>query len=215
LPPISLDGVHALIATSRNALRGLRRNAAFGEARRLPVYTVGQATAAYAADLGFFDIRLGAGTGRDLAALIARTARPGAGTMLYLTGEHIAFDLAGALAPEGYDISRSVVYAALENPAAGADFARHLQAGIDGAILMSPRAAQIFATLLAGAPAGDIRGMTCYCYSQGVVKPLAHIEGLRLSVAARPTEADLLALIGTVALPGSVSRPSDELLGKS
>ena len=215
LPPLKLDDVQGLIATSRNALRGLRRNGAFCAARALPVYCVGTATADYAAQLGFVDIRTGAGTARDLVPLIARTARPGAGALLYLTGELIAFDLATALGSLDFGVTRVIIYAAEGCTGAGPALAAQLDAGLDGVLLMSPRTSQIFAALVERAPAAEIRGLTCYCYSQAVAKPLEHIDGLRLSVATRPTEADLLALIGRGAAKMATSRPSDELLGKS
>jgi uroporphyrinogen-III synthase len=213
--PLALDGVQALIATSRNALRALRRNAAFSQARALAVYAVGAATAAYAAELGFADVRVGAGTAADLAALVPATARPEAGALLYLTGEHVAFDLAAPLSDLGFEVRRAVLYEARENPAAGQALSRALAAGLDGAILMSPRTARILAALLAGVAHAHIRGLTCYCYSQAVAKSLETIPGLRLSVCPRPTEADLMTIIGDAAISRAKSDHSDELLGKS
>jgi uroporphyrinogen-III synthase len=215
LPELPLDGVQALIATSRNALRGLRRNAAFVAAKDLPVYAVGDATAAFATDLGFTDVRTGAGTAKDLAPLIARTAKPGGGTLLYLTGEDIAFDLAGVLAALRFDIRRIVLYAARKNAEARQSLSANLSGGLDGVLLMSQRTSQFFAELLPTLPPGYIRGLTCYCYSQAVAKPLEHIEGLRLFVASRPRQADLLALIGPGITVSAISETSDELLGKS
>jgi uroporphyrinogen-III synthase len=215
LPELPLDGVQAIIATSRNALRGLRRNAAFTAAKALPVFAVGEATAAFAADLDFAEVHVGAGTAKDLVPLIARTVNPAAGALLYLTGEHIAFDLAGVLSALRYDVRRVILYAARENVEARDALAGQLGAGLDGALLMSPRTSRVFATLLETYPPGDIRGMTCYCYSQAVAKPLEHIPGLHLSVAAHAKETDLLALFGNEVTAKAFSNPSDELLGKS
>jgi uroporphyrinogen-III synthase len=215
LPEIALDGVQAIIATSRNALRALRRNAAFAAAKALPVYAVGEGTGAFAADLDFAEVRIGAGTGRDLVPLIAKTARPEAGALLYLTGEEVAFDLAGALSALGYDIRRVVAYGVRENPEAPARFDGLTRVGLDGVLVMSPRTGQVLARLLEASPPGDIRDLTCYCYSQAVAKPLEHIPGLRLSVARQPRVADLLELIDDGDTAKSVSNRPDELLGKS
>jgi uroporphyrinogen-III synthase len=215
LPEIPLAGVQAIIATSRNALRALRRNAAFAAAKALPVYAVGEGTAAFAADLDFAEVRVGAGTGKDLVPLIAKTARPEAGALLYLTGEQIAFDLAGVLSALRYDIRRVVVYAVRENTEAFAPFNGLTRVGLDGVLVMSPRTARVLAKLLEASPPGDIRGLTCYCYSQAVAKPLEHIPGLRLSVARQPKVADLLALIEGDDTAKRLSNPPDELLGKS
>ena len=214
-PALPLAGVQALIATSRNALRGLARNAAFDAAKAVPIYCVGDATAAFAAELGFADIRIGAGSAVDLAALITATARPYAGALLYLTGEQVAFDLASELSAQDFEVRRIVLYRAEANTEAGSALAAHLRAGIDGVILMSPRTAEIFAALYSALPARDIRGLTSYCYSKSVAKPLEDRPALHLSVAARPTETDLLALIGPAPSIASVANRSDELLGKS
>jgi uroporphyrinogen-III synthase len=196
VPPLPLDGVQALIATSRNALRGLSRNGALAAAKRLPVYCVGEATAALAEELGLSDIRTGQGTAKDLVPVIARTAKPGAGALLYLTGEHIAFDLATVLSALRFVTRRVILYHAVENPEAAPALAALLRQDLHGIVLMSPRTAEIFASLLKTNGQADIRDLTCYCYSQAVAKPLEDFKGLRFRIAARPTEADLLSLIG-------------------
>ena len=215
LAPLPLEGVQALIATSRNALRGLRRNASFMEARALLVYCVGGATADYAEQLGFSAIQTGAGTAKDLVPLIIRDARPEAGALLYLTGEQIAFDLAAALSPMQFDVVRVIVYSAEGNAAAAPLLADHLGVGLDGVLLMSARTSEVFASLIQTMPVTDIRGLTCYCYSQAVAKPLEHIKGLHLAIAVRPTEADLLGLIRNGTAKAATRHRSDELLGKS
>lgn len=196
VPALDLSGMQALIATSRNALRALARNTAFEAAKRLPLYCVGEATAALAFEYGFSTIETGGGSGAELAPLIAKTARSEDGGLLYLTGDHIAFDLAEPLTGRGFEVSRIVLYAAQEAPGLQAALAAHLRSGLDGVILMSPRTSQIFARLLQRPDMPETSGLTCYCYSHAVAKPLASLQGLRLSVAARPAEGDLLALIG-------------------
>jgi uroporphyrinogen-III synthase len=196
LPPLELGGLQALIATSRNALRGLARNPALATATALPIYCVGEATAAMAAESGFTDIRKGPGTARELAPVIAATAEADGGALLYLTGEQIAFDLAGALGEAGFDIRRVIVYKAEANCEAGPALAAQLQAGLGGVVLMSPRTAEVFAALMQDLPARSRHDLTCYCYSQAVANALEETSGLRIAVAARPLEADLLALIG-------------------
>jgi uroporphyrinogen-III synthase len=212
LPP--LDGVQALIATSRNALRGLARDAAFARAKRLPVYCVGEASAALAHELGFRDIRCGEGTAKDLVPLIARTARHNAGALLYLTGEHIAFDLSAVLAALRFTVRRTILYRAVENPDAAPALAAFLRHGPSGVILMSARTAEIFAGHLKTIGQSAISDMTCYCYSQAVAKPLEDFGGLRLLIAARPAESDLLDLLGDRGMSQAHDTVTDEALGK-
>jgi uroporphyrinogen-III synthase len=212
LPSLTIDGVTALVVTSRNALRGLFHSITPSEALcALPLYAVGAATANFAHQHGFIDVRTGAGTARELVPLITSTANPNAGALLYLTGEHLAFDLEAALAAEGLTVRRIITYEAHEASGASiADLVEKLQTGaVNGVILMSPRTATIFVRILARVKLPqEPCGITCYCASETIAKPLRHFAELPLEsraigqkritikVAQRPTEIDLLALIG-------------------
>src|SRR5215813_12527695 len=68
---IELSEAQALIATSRNGLRALAaRSEVLEIARKLPAFTVGDATAADARALGFEVVLAGAGTSHDLVPQI-------------------------------------------------------------------------------------------------------------------------------------------------
>jgi uroporphyrinogen-III synthase len=177
----------------------------------LPLYAVGDATAAFARQYGFTDVRAGAGTAKDLASLITSAATPEAGALLYLTGEHLAFDLETALTAAGFFVRRVITYEAREAQSTSiAALVEKLQTGaIDGVILMSPRTAMIFVGILSRVkPPQESGSITCYCASEAVAKPLRHFaelplesttlrkEKITIMVAQRSTEIDLLALIG-------------------
>ena len=53
--PLDFAGVQALIVTSRNALRAIASRRELAEARKLPLFAVGEATARAARDVGFAD----------------------------------------------------------------------------------------------------------------------------------------------------------------
>ncbi|WP_088346625.1 MULTISPECIES: uroporphyrinogen-III synthase [Rhodomicrobium] len=201
LPPIALDGVQALILTSRNALRGLSRNAAFEAAKSLPAYCVGEGTADGAREHGFAHTVTGEGTAKDLVPLIAQSLRPQAGPLLYLTGAHLAFDLEAPLAQLGFAVTRLIVYESREpGEAAAARFAGDLRSGVDGVILMSPRGAANFIRIVKGFDLErEVRAIRCYCYSDAIAGALSKINGLTVAVSRRPTEAELMQLIGPVA----------------
>ncbi len=76
---LRLDGAQAVIVTSRNVLRAVAARPELIEARDLPLYAVGDATARAAAELGFRQIVAGPGTGEELADLIARELDPAKG----------------------------------------------------------------------------------------------------------------------------------------
>ena len=79
---IDLDGVQALIATSRNALRALKSHPLRGEARKLPLFAVGRATAAEAPRARLRDgrdgSRHGAGARRAHRLGVGALGRPAA-----------------------------------------------------------------------------------------------------------------------------------------
>lgn len=202
LAPLSLEGVAALIATSRNGLRGLaqseqgRGELAFA-ARRLPLFCVGEATAGLARAMGFAAVWSGTGGAQDLVPLIEKQIAPADGALAHLAGERLAFDLPGALARRGYRTRLVPLYRAepAESlPAAVVDALRERRIG--GVMLMSPRTARLFADLFhhhglvaaEGAP-------LCYCLSPAVAQALGASPGFGVRVARTPKAEDMLALV--------------------
>jgi len=216
LTPLALGGVQALIATSRNALRGLSRNGSFDASKRLPIYCVGEHTADFARRLGFSQIVSGKGTAMDLAPLIIRAVKPASGALLYLTGETLAFDLETPLIAAGFAVPRLIVYEAREIGRVGAaQLAERLGGGVDGVILMSPRTASIFADLIKSFKLErEARAITCYCYSNAIAKPLREIEGLTTAISSHPTEKHMLALIGPAPFRSAAVADLKDALGE-
>jgi uroporphyrinogen-III synthase len=196
--PLDFDGVDALIATSRNALRALALHPQRGEAVRLPLFAVGEATAKEAAELGFTDITTGPGTGKGLARLILERTK--GGTLLHLSGETVAFDLKAALEEQGFSVGQPILYRSVPATELPPDVVAMIEAGdIDGVILMSPFTGSTLVRLVRqhGLEKAASR-LVCYCLSGAVAQAVEPL-GLRLLVAARPSEEDVLALIATKA----------------
>jgi uroporphyrinogen-III synthase len=217
LTPLQLDGVQALIATSRNALRGLSQNGSFEAARKLPLYCVGEGTADFAQELGFPRIMTGQGHASDLVPLIIHSTKADAGALIYLTGEHLAFDLETPLKKAGFFIPRVICYEAQEihpNRAAGlADVIR--RGDLHGVILMSPRTAAIFARIIKRFDLGrEARSITCYCYSDAIAKTLEEIDGLTIEAVSHPKETELFKLIGPAAFHNEALADLEQTLGK-
>jgi uroporphyrinogen-III synthase len=198
--PLQLEGAQALIATSRNALRALAAHPARGEALKMPLLAVGDATAGEAQALGFADVTIGPGTGAKLAKLIAREFEPGRGALVHLSGDTIAFDLKAALEAEGFTVRRLVLYRAVPAAALPDEALSLLKAGeLDGVILMSPRTAKTFAELAARhGLVTQANGPVCYCLSEAVAEAVRPLGGV-VRVAARPREEDILALLDSEA----------------
>lgn len=201
--PLDLEGVRALIVTSRNALRALEIHPERERAALLPIFAVGEASAVTARNIGFTDVTSGVGTGQALAGLIASMAEPGQGALLHISGDFRAFDIKGALEAKGFTVKQALLYrsiAVAELPTSAV--AALEQGALDGAIFMSPRTARIFTELATRhGLVTQAKSLICYCLSQAVAGGLAPL-GVRTRVAASPSEEDVLALLdaGTASL---------------
>lgn len=196
---LTLEGVQALIATSRNGLRALARNQALEKARRLPLFAVGTGTGALARTLGFSKVSEGHGTGETLARVVAERCDPRRGALLHLAGENLAFDLKGVLEARGFEVRQPVLYRAVPSAGLSAPVREAVAGGgIDAVLLMSPATARAWACLAGEAGlAGAAREMCHFCLSRKVAGELAALgvaKG-RVFVPEVPREDGLLALI--------------------
>ncbi len=197
---LPLEGAQVLLVTSRNALSALATHRQLAEALSLPLFGVGEATARAAQGLGFADVTAGPGTGEALAKLVSEELQPSQGPLVHLAGETQAFDLKAALANRGFTVRQPVLYRALAASELPPEALSLLKAGkLDGAILMSPRTAYIFAGLLHRQDTvTQATSVVCYCLSEAVAEAVIPL-GWPVRVAARPREQDVLALVDSEA----------------
>ena len=197
LEPDALEGVSALIATSRNALRALVGSEALAQARTLTVFAVGGATAEEARRMGFARVVKGPGTAADLVPLIASMVDPTEELLLHLAGDRLAFDLARELAENGIRVDSQVVYRMdAANGLPKAVLEAISRGVIDAVMLMSPRAAKIWTVLAARHDlVPPVSAVTHLCLSDAVARQLASLGAVPVEVAARPTLEEMLALV--------------------
>ncbi|RIA45401.1 uroporphyrinogen-III synthase [Dichotomicrobium thermohalophilum] len=188
----------AAIFTSRNAVRALRDVEWAKTLHRVPAYCVGAATAEAARQAGFLHVIAGGGTGAQLAEHIAYTHSPENGPLLYLTGDHLAFDMAAALGARGFTVLRHIVYRSELVTALPEQAERALGAGrVDAVILMSPRTAGHFVDLVKQAGISEQAARLRFlCLSTRVAERLAPLRAEQIRIAARPTQRALLDLLG-------------------
>ena len=198
---IDLEGVQALIATSRNGLRALKSHPALAEARALPLFAVGGATAKEARALGFEMVVTGAGTAQELVVHIVSALDPAAGLLLHLAGDTLAGDLRGALEEHGFRVLQPQVYRMLAATALSEDTVEQLAMGeIDGVILLSPRTTQVYATLMRKQGLATVaHGLAHFCLSAEVARRLEPLGKVRTQIAEAPRLEEVLALIDAVA----------------
>lgn len=184
----------ALLVTSAN---GVRTFADRDPRRDVPVFAVGDASAAAARSLGFRQVESAAGDVVDLAALVRARLDPEAGPLLHPAASKLAGDLQGALAAAGFTVLRVVLYDALPATGLSAECCRALNEGlIDVATFFSPRTAASFVSLVAEADlAATCRGITALCLSAAVAARISGLSWAEVVVAARPEQAALLAAL--------------------
>ena len=194
---LDLTGVQAVIATSRNGLRGLAFSPLKSQVSALPLFAVGPGTAELARDLEFRQVHMGPAAARELVGVITAIAKPGAGRLLHLSGDKIAFDLAAALAPAGHTVDRCIVYRSQPAEALKAETLAALASGaIDTVMLMSPLTAKTFVALVADAGLRQqCQRLVYVCLSHAVAAGLTSLNPVHVHAAGAPNSADMLALI--------------------
>lgn len=202
---VDLREAHALIATSRNAVRALARSQQATSAADLPIYAVGPGTASSARALGYSNVIQGPRDASALVGTIAQRADVNAGPLVYLGGEVKAGDVAGELRRLGFHVQEPVVYRVVAPQRMSAPIVQRFEAGqIDGVLLMSPQTARIYLRLIRLHGLDEqLSAVKHYCLSENVAAALGGVEALRTVVAAYPNQPALLAAIarGVVNLP--------------
>jgi uroporphyrinogen-III synthase len=204
-PAVAFEGARGVIVTSRNGLRALAGSAALARAAKLPIFSVGPATAALARVLGFEQIIAGEGSASDLVPLIADSKIGEAGPLVHVAGEEVAFDLAAELAASGVKVRKVTAYRAVAVPSLTPHTAQAIAGGsLDAVILMSPRTAAIFAQLIGRAGLEEpARRLAYICLSANVAAALGDLAPARVNIAVRPNSSAILDAVGRVATHSS------------
>ena len=184
----------AVIVTSANAPNAIADNAATTALIKLPLFAVGQRSAAAARDAGFTNVTSAGGDVRDLVRTLGAQRPDAAAPLLYLAGEDRAADLVGELSARGIAAEMRVVYRAATAPFPSA-LIEALKAGeVDAVLHFSRRSAENYA---AGARQAGIAGPALavrhLCLSAQAAEPLAGAG--KVKIAARPDEAALIELL--------------------
>jgi uroporphyrinogen-III synthase len=185
---LDLSGVAALAFTSANAVRAF---AELSEERGLRVFAVGAATAQAAKAAGFRHVLSADGDVAALAEGIAARRSEIGGVVLHPGAADPAGDLAGALAPSGVEVRQITLYETVEATLSSDEIAALQQ--IDVALVHSPKAGEVLATVLQAHPQPHLKLLAI---SQAALKPLLATPAAAKLSSPFPLEAALLNLIG-------------------
>ncbi len=187
-------GFAALAVTSANALRALEERGVIDRYRHLPVFAVGDRTAAEARRHGFAQVTSAGGTLSDLVMLIAHARLEG--PVLHPAGQHQSGDLARSLAPFGVMTVSARIYEMVAAEALPEATLASLESGEIGAVLFySRRTAQVFVALTEGRLSrGRRMQLGMLCLSEQVAEPLIENHFVRVALADTPTDEGMMAL---------------------
>src|ERR1700742_2436161 len=191
----------AVIVTSANALRGFEQHPAGQRLLKLPLFAVGEHTAAAARGVGFDKVISADGDVAALrAAVLARVkARElkKASPLLYLAGADLARDLAGDLGERGFTVVTQTTYRMIPVLSLPREVADGFAANRIKAVLhYSRRSARAFleAARAAGVEISALAIPQC-CISDAVASVVRDAGATQVLTARSPDESALLDIL--------------------
>ncbi|NHN89230.1 uroporphyrinogen-III synthase [Acetobacter conturbans] len=152
-------GIAGVLITSSQALPAL----AGSVSRDVPIYAVGDATAARISALDFPSVISASGNAAQLADLIKMQCSPAGGPLLLLSGQKQGLDLASSLRVSGFQIRRRVAYSTMPAHSLPPDTLRALHEKLIGTVMVfSTASARAFcsAFIQSGGSFQGLRGIT-------------------------------------------------------
>ena len=197
----------AVIVTSANALRGLAPHLDGSRLLKLPLYAVGEHTAAAARGVGFENVIPANGDATALRELMLASVKARelkkASTLLYFAGADLARDLAGELGERGFTVVTHTTYrmtpvASLPREVCEAFAANRIEAVLH----YSRRSARAFleAARAAGVEISALAIPQC-CISAAVASVVRDAGASQVTVASSPDENALFDALGRALRP--------------
>ncbi len=184
--------IAATLLTSRNAVA-----ACPSSLHHRPVFAVGSATAAQAAEAGFTQISDADGDARDLAQLVADTLPPTDGTLFLPVAEGHGGELTTLLRGHGFRVVRRVAYRAQGASSLSDDAALALvHHQLTHAMFFSGETSRHFVHLIRAAGLVQaVLDVEAVSISERAAVALRALPWRRISVAAKPNQDAMLVLL--------------------
>jgi uroporphyrinogen-III synthase len=199
--PAGFDAdVSAVLVTSANALRAVEPQLKGHPLLKLPLFAVGEHTAAVARRAGFAKVSSADGDAaalRDLVVASFKSRRAKAGPLLHLAGETTARDLTAELGARGFEVTSRVVYRMVPVHRLPDEVCAAFAGGrVEAVLHYSARSAQAFlhAARADGIEVSALSTAQC-CISTTVAQVLREAGAARVMVASAPNETALLAAL--------------------
>jgi uroporphyrinogen-III synthase len=183
-----------VIVTSANALRSIEAHLAGSKLLKLPLFAVGEHTAAAARRTGFAHVIAANGDATGLRDAVLASVKAKAlkksGTLLYLAGADLARDLAGELGDRGFTVVTHTTYRMIPVSSLPREVAEAFAANrIEAVLHYSRRSARAFleAARAAGVEISALAIPQC-CISAGVASVVRDAGATQVMAATSPDE---------------------------
>jgi uroporphyrinogen-III synthase len=197
----------AVIVTSANALRGIEPHLNGSRLLKLPLFAVGERTAAAARSAGFQNVIAANSDAAGLRDLVLTSVKTKtlkkAATLLYLAGSDLARDLAGELGECGFSVVTHTTYRMSAVPSLPQEVSDAFAANAVEAVLhYSRRSARAFleAARAAGVEISALAIPHC-CISAAVASVVRDAGATQVMVAASPDENALFGALDRALRP--------------
>jgi uroporphyrinogen-III synthase len=197
----------AVIVTSANALRGIEPHLGGSRLLKLPLFAVGEHTAAAARRVGFEKVISASGDAghlRDLmvASVKAKELKKGS-ALLYLAGADLARDLSGELGERGFSVVTHTTYRMVPLSTLPRETREAFAVNqVEAVLHYSRRSARAF---LDAARAGGVEisalAIPQCCISAAVASVLRDAGAMQVTVAASPDENALFGALDRALRP--------------
>lgn len=184
----------AIVVTSANAIRAVASQLRELGLLELPLFAVGEHTAAVARDAGFTDVIVAGGDAASLRDKVVQRARDKLlktkSTLLYLAGADLSRDLGGELGAEGFGVVTQTTYRMAPVKVFPREVCEGFAAnGVEAVLHYSRRSARAFldAARNEGVEISALAIPQC-CLSENVAAVLRDAGASQVLVAATPDE---------------------------
>ena len=197
----------AIIVTSANALRGIEPHLKGSRLLKLPLFAVGERTAAAARGVGFENVIAADGDASRLRDLVLAGVKAKelkkTSPLLYLAGADLARDLSGELGERGFTVVTHTTYRMAPVSGLPRETSEAFAAnGIDAVLHYSRRSARAFieAARSAGVEISALAIPQC-CISDAVAAVVRDAGATQVLVAASPDENALFGALDRALRP--------------
>ena len=197
----------AVIVTSANALRGIESQLKASQLLKLPLFAVGEHTAAAARSIGFEHVIPAGGDAASLRDLVLASVKAKAlkktSPLLYLAGADLARDLAGELGERGFTVVTQTTYRMIPLSSLPREVCDAFAANrVEAVLHYSRRSARAFLESIraAGVEISALSIPQC-CISAAVASVVRDAGATQVMVAGSPDENAVFAALDRALRP--------------